>query len=99
MTNHDADLEREGALVTAPGSEPDNQERMFQPRTIVAVAEHTEMTPERWQQITGMFHAALLRNSGPRYPLMKSACSVADISMLGSFLALCGSFWGVTALT
>ena len=30
---------------------------------------------------------------------MKSACSVAVITMLGSFLGLCGSFWGVTALT
>ena len=30
---------------------------------------------------------------------MNSACSVAVITMLGSFFGLCGSFCGVTALT
>ena len=30
---------------------------------------------------------------------MKSACSAALITMLGSFFGFCGSFWGVTALT
>ena len=53
---------------------------MFQPKTIVAVAEHTEMTPERWQQITGMFHVALLRNSGQRRTFLEDACG-ADAAL------------------
>src|SRR3954462_10852361 len=38
------------------------------------------MTPERWQQITGIFHAALLRDSGDRRPFMHEACG-ADESL------------------
>jgi eukaryotic-like serine/threonine-protein kinase len=72
--------QREGALGTAPCSEPENQAWMFRPKTIVGVAEQTEMTPERWQQITGMFHAALLRNSGQRRIFLQGACG-ADEAM------------------
>jgi hypothetical protein len=32
------------------------------------------MTPERWQQITGIFHAALLRDSGERRLFLRDAC-------------------------
>jgi eukaryotic-like serine/threonine-protein kinase len=41
-------------------------------------ADHTEMTPERWQQITGMFHAALLRNSGHRRTFLQDACGADE---------------------
>ena len=51
---------------------------MFRPKTIVAVAEHTEMTPERWQQITGVFHAALLRNPGQRGTFLQDACGADE---------------------
>ena len=51
---------------------------MFRPKTIVAVAEHTEMTPERWQQITGMFHAALLRKPGQRGTFLQDACGADE---------------------
>ena len=51
---------------------------MFRPRTIVAVTEQTKMTPERWQQITGMFHAALLRNSGHRRTFLQDACGADE---------------------
>jgi len=36
------------------------------------------MTPERWQQITGMFHAALLRNSGQRRTFLQGACGADE---------------------
>ena len=36
------------------------------------------MTPERWQQITGMFHAALLRNSGQRRTFLQDACGADE---------------------
>jgi serine/threonine protein kinase/Tol biopolymer transport system component len=38
------------------------------------------MTPERWQQITGVFHAALLRAGADRRPFLQVACG-ADASM------------------
>jgi hypothetical protein len=36
------------------------------------------MTPERWQQITGMFHAALLRDSGQRRTFLDAACGADE---------------------
>jgi hypothetical protein len=36
------------------------------------------MTPERWQQITGMFHAALLRDSGHRQTFLQDACGADE---------------------
>ena len=51
---------------------------MFRPETIVAVAEHTKMTPQRWHQITGMFHDALLRNSGQRRTFLEDACGADE---------------------
>ena len=36
------------------------------------------MTPERWQQITGMFHAALLRDSGQRRTFLQDACGADE---------------------
>ena len=60
---------------------------MFRPKTIVAVAEHTEMTPERWQQITGMFHAALLRSPGQRGTFLQDACG-ADESLRSELEAM-----------
>ena len=36
------------------------------------------MTPERWQQITGMFHAALLRNPGQRGTFLQDACGADE---------------------
>ena len=36
------------------------------------------MTPERWQQITGMFHAALLRNSDQRRTFLQDACGADE---------------------
>jgi len=38
------------------------------------------MTPERWQQITGMFHAALLRNSDQRQRFVADECG-ADAAL------------------
>jgi hypothetical protein len=38
------------------------------------------MTPERWQQITGVFHAALLRAGADRPPFLQHACG-ADESL------------------
>src|SRR4051812_2224010 len=51
---------------------------MGPPGTIVAVPEHTQMTPQRWQQITGMFHAALLRNSDQRRTFLLDACGADE---------------------
>jgi serine/threonine-protein kinase len=36
------------------------------------------MTPERWQQITGMFHAALLRSPGQRGTFLQDACGADE---------------------
>ncbi len=36
------------------------------------------MTPERWQQITGMFHEALLRDSGRRRTFLEDACGADE---------------------
>ena len=36
------------------------------------------MTPERWQQITGMFHAALLRKPGQRGTFLQDACGADE---------------------
>ena len=36
------------------------------------------MTPERWQQITGMFHAALLRTAGQRPTFLQDACGADE---------------------
>jgi eukaryotic-like serine/threonine-protein kinase len=36
------------------------------------------MTPERWQQITGMFHAALLRNSDQRQGFLQDGCGTDE---------------------
>ncbi len=36
------------------------------------------MTPERWQQVTGMFHAALLRDSGQRGTFLQDACGADE---------------------
>jgi len=36
------------------------------------------MTPERWQQITGMFHAALLRDSAHRRTFLQDACGADE---------------------
>ena len=36
------------------------------------------MTPERWQQITGIFHAALLRTPGQRGTFLQDACGTDE---------------------
>src|SRR6188472_4546173 len=36
------------------------------------------MTPERWQQITAMFHAALLRDSDQRRSFLHDGCGADD---------------------
>jgi hypothetical protein len=36
------------------------------------------MTPERWQQVTGMFHAALLRKPGQRGTFLQDACGADE---------------------
>src|SRR6478752_6569132 len=36
------------------------------------------MTPERWQQITGMFHAALLRSSDQRRSFLQDGCGADE---------------------
>jgi len=36
------------------------------------------MTPERWQQITGMFHAALLRSPGQRGTFLQDVCGADE---------------------
>ena len=36
------------------------------------------MTPERWQQITGTFHAALLRKSDQRRSFVQDACGADE---------------------
>jgi hypothetical protein len=42
---------------------------------------------ERWQQITGVFHAALLRDSAERQPFLEDACA-DDEGHLGAGLSL-----------
>src|SRR5215203_2278975 len=37
------------------------------------------MTPERWQQITGMFHAALLRDSDQRGRFLQDSCGADEV--------------------
>ena len=36
------------------------------------------MTPERWQQITATFHAALLRDSGQRQSFLNDECGADE---------------------
>jgi len=64
---------------------PQHRERIFRFVAIVVPAEYFRF-------------GCAFAHSGPS-TLMKAACSVADIIMLGSFFGLCGSFWGVTAPT
>src|SRR5439155_514922 len=61
-----------------------DRDARLEARPNVAAARAAEMTPERWQQVSRIYHDALARGSGERASLVREACQDDEARLLAS---------------